>query len=288
MAMDCMARPAWTPRTTPRLPSPRCSSIVTSPHAIGLMPAQSYPVMSSPTMPSSGSRLTSGQQISARSQYGPITGTTSSSTNRRTAMKRDHCSSVNCSRTEKKSVPRDSPRCSLTCVIAGLLSWPGLAASVRSASRNASTTGAMRSGCAASSRWPPAIDVQLAARYQPVHDPRVGQRDDRVVVAGQDQGRRPQPRQPGQACPSGRRDQLVEVAAGRAQPGRRVQQVTCDRRVCARAAPVQMAGDARRVRGIAVAARREHVQQDLSVARAPSARPARSPPAPGGAPGPGG
>jgi len=77
-------------------------------------------VMSSPTMPSSGSRLTSGQQISARSQYGPTTGTTSSSTNRRTVMKCSHCSSVNCSRTEKKSVPRDSPRRALvTCVIAG-------------------------------------------------------------------------------------------------------------------------------------------------------------------------
>src|SRR5277367_2252615 len=76
--------------------------------------------MSSPTMPSSGSRLTSGQQISARSQYGPTTGTTSSLTNRRTVMKCDHCSSVNCSRTEKKSVPRDSPRCALlTCVIVG-------------------------------------------------------------------------------------------------------------------------------------------------------------------------
>jgi hypothetical protein len=68
IAMDCMASPAWTPRKTPRLPSPRCSSMVTRPHAIGLMPAQPYPVMSSPTMPSSGSRLTSGQQISARSR----------------------------------------------------------------------------------------------------------------------------------------------------------------------------------------------------------------------------
>src|SRR5208282_6398523 len=78
--------------------------------------------MSSPTMPSSGSRLTSGQQISARSQYGPTTGTTSALTNRRTVMKCSHCSSVNCSRTEKKSVPRDSPRCALvTCVIAGSL-----------------------------------------------------------------------------------------------------------------------------------------------------------------------
>jgi hypothetical protein len=30
------------------------------------------------------------------------------------------------------------------------------------------------------------IDVKLAVRDQPVHDPRVDQRDDRVVVTGQD------------------------------------------------------------------------------------------------------
>ena len=120
IAIDCMARPACTPRTTPRLPSPRCSSMVTSPHASGLIPAHSYPLMSSPTTPSSGSLRTSCHGISARSQYGPMTGTTSSSTNRRTAAKCAHCSSVNCSRTEKKSVPRDSPSCVLaTCVIPG-------------------------------------------------------------------------------------------------------------------------------------------------------------------------
>ena len=39
IAIDSMASPACTPRNTPRLPSPRCSSIVTSPHAIGLIPA---------------------------------------------------------------------------------------------------------------------------------------------------------------------------------------------------------------------------------------------------------
>ena len=92
---------------------------VTSPHAIGLIPAHPYPRMSSPTMPSSGNRLTSGQGISARSQYGPMTGTTSSSTNRRTVLKCDHCSSVNCSRTEKKSVPSDSPRCALAGSVMG-------------------------------------------------------------------------------------------------------------------------------------------------------------------------
>src|SRR5215469_15572336 len=177
IAIDCMARPACTPRTTPRLPSPRCSSIVTSPHAIGLIPAHPYPLMSSPTMPSSGSRLISGQQISARSQYGPTTGTTSSSTNRRTVLKCDHCSSVNCSRTEKKSVPRNSPRCSLaTCDIIG-----SFRIQERLHHRSDTFRGRGQLKMAA------VLDMQLAARYQPVHDPCVDQRDDRVVVTRQDQ-----------------------------------------------------------------------------------------------------
>jgi hypothetical protein len=41
------------------------------------------------------------------------------------------------------------------------------------------------------------IDVKLAVRDQPVHDPRVNQRDNRVVVTGQDQRGRPQLAQPG-------------------------------------------------------------------------------------------
>ena len=178
IAIDIMARPACTPRNTPRLPSPRCSSIVTSPHAIGLIPGHPYPWMSSPTMPNSGSRRTSGQGISARSQYGPMTGTTSSLTNRRTVMKCDHCSSVNCSRTEKKSVPRDSPRCSLaTCVIIS---------SFRTEERVDDRGDAL---CVRGQLEVAAvIDMQFAAWYQPVHDPRVDQRDDRVVVTGQDQG----------------------------------------------------------------------------------------------------
>ena len=40
MAIDCMARPACTPRKVPRLPSPRLSSMVTSPLAIGLIGGQ--------------------------------------------------------------------------------------------------------------------------------------------------------------------------------------------------------------------------------------------------------
>ena len=39
IAIDCMARPACTPRNVPSDPSPRCSSMCTSPTASGLMPA---------------------------------------------------------------------------------------------------------------------------------------------------------------------------------------------------------------------------------------------------------
>src|SRR5437763_17209313 len=126
--------------------------------------------MPAPTMPSSGSRLTSGQQTSARSQSGPTTGTTSSSTNRLTVTKCSHCSSVNCSRTEKKSVPRDSPRCSLaTCDIV---------CSFRAEERLHDRSDAFR--VCGQLEVAAMVDVQLAVRDQPVHDPRVDQRDDRV------------------------------------------------------------------------------------------------------------
>ena len=39
IAMDSMASPACTPRKVPRLPSPRCSSMLTRPQAIGLISA---------------------------------------------------------------------------------------------------------------------------------------------------------------------------------------------------------------------------------------------------------
>src|SRR6201987_1631743 len=160
--------------------------------------------MSSPTMPSSGSRLTSGQQISARSQYAPTTGTTSSSTKRRTVLKRSHCSSVNCSRTEKKSVPRDSPRCSLAIWV--------IVDSSRAEERL--DRGGQASRVCGQLEVAAVIDVQLAPWYQPMHDPPVDHRDDRVVVAGQHQGARPQLRQPRQAGPADGGDQLGEVTPG--------------------------------------------------------------------------
>jgi hypothetical protein len=68
MAIDCMASPACTPRKVPRLPSPRLSSMFTSPLAIGLIGGQPYPWMPSPTIPSLPSSSISGQGNSARSQ----------------------------------------------------------------------------------------------------------------------------------------------------------------------------------------------------------------------------
>ena len=40
IAIDFIASPAWTPSNVPRLPSPRLSSMWTSPSAIGSSPAQ--------------------------------------------------------------------------------------------------------------------------------------------------------------------------------------------------------------------------------------------------------
>ena len=109
------------------------------------------------------------------------------------------------------------------------------------------------------------IDVQLAARYQPVHDPGVDQRDDGVVVAGQDQGGLGQPRQPRQAGPADAGGELVVVASGRAGACRGVQQDAGQRRVVAHAAAVKLPGDAGRVCGVVVAPRGEHAQQDAGM-----------------------
>ncbi len=62
------------------------------------------------------------------------------------------------------------------------------------------------------------IDVQPRVRDEQLHQPAVGQRDDRVVVAGQDEGRladRPQERHAG---PARRGGELVQVAAGHPGP----------------------------------------------------------------------
>ena len=93
------------------------------------------------------------------------------------------------------------------------------------------------------------------------------QRDDGIVVTGQDQGGRPQPRQPREAGPAEAREQLVIVAPGPPRACRDVQQVTGQGRVLPRAAPVQLTGDARRVSRVQVATRRDHAQQDPRIPR---------------------
>ena len=109
------------------------------------------------------------------------------------------------------------------------------------------------------------IHVEPAVRDQPVHDPRVDQRDDRVVVPGQDQRGRSQPAQPRQAGPADAGQQLVVVAPGRGGARRGVQQLAGQGRGLPQAAPVQLAGDADRVFRVPVAPWREHAQQHLRV-----------------------
>ena len=70
--------------------------------------------------------------------------------------------------------------------------WPS--GVVRSASRNASTDRSDVFGVGGQLEVAAVINMQLTVGYQPVHDPRVDQRDDRVVVTGQDQGGLSQPR----------------------------------------------------------------------------------------------
>ncbi len=48
---------------------------------------------------------------------------------------------------------------------------------------------------------PAVVDLQLATGDQPMHDPRIDQRDDRVVIAGQYQGGLKHQRQQRQARP---------------------------------------------------------------------------------------
>jgi hypothetical protein len=62
------------------------------------------------------------------------------------------------------------------------------------------------------------VDVQLRPGDEPVHQPGVDQRDERVVVAGHDQRRLPQQRQERQAGPARARGELVQVPAGWPDP----------------------------------------------------------------------
>ena len=116
-------------------------------------------------------------------------------------------------------------------------------------------------------KMPARVYVKLAPWYQPVHDPRIDQRDDRVVISGQDQGGRPQPRQPRQTAPAEAGQQLIVIAPGRAQVRRHMQQLTGRSRVVARTAPVKLACDTGRVFRVLVASRGQHPEQDLRTPR---------------------
>ena len=82
---------------------------------------------------------------------------------------------------------------------------------------------------------PAPVDVQAGVGEQPRHDPGVHDRDDRVVVPGDDQRRLPDQLQERQAAPARARGQLVVVAAPRARGG------------CRRAAPGRPARGAVRI-----------------------------------------
>ena len=90
---------------------------------------------------------------------------------------------------------------------------------------------------------PAVVGVQPGVRDERGQDAPVDVRDDRIVVTGQDQGRLAQQRQQRQrrpACPGG---QLVQVAAGWADPGPPVQHAGHLVGVFPRGAAVQLAGD---------------------------------------------
>ncbi len=57
-----------------------------------------------------------------------------------------------------------------------------------------------------------AEDVQARVGDEPVHEMGVGQRDDRVIVAGHDEHRLPQRRQERHAGPAGCGGELIEIA----------------------------------------------------------------------------
>ena len=107
-AMDRMASPPWTPETVEMDPSPRESSMATSPAAIldmGGMPGTSTP---SRGRSSSPMRRTRSRLYSPRSQYSAMTGSTSSWTNFRARSWWARSSSVTWSNIPASSVARGS------------------------------------------------------------------------------------------------------------------------------------------------------------------------------------
>jgi hypothetical protein len=111
------------------------------------------------------------------------------------------------------------------------------------------------------------VDVQLRPGDEPVHQPGVGQRDDRVVVAGHDERARAQPRQERHAGPARRGGELVQVAAREPGPVVVVHGRRDLFRVDSRQPAVDVAGDPPQVLAIQVAPRRHHVPEHLGPGR---------------------
>ena len=107
------------------------------------------------------------------------------------------------------------------------------------------------------------VDVQLGVGQQAPHDAGVEQRDDGVVVAGEQQCRLPDPGQQRQAAPAGAGGELVEVAAPRAHAAAAVQELPRAGRVRSDGPAVEVGGDPLGVVGIQVPAGGGHPRQDL-------------------------
>jgi hypothetical protein len=99
------------------------------------------------------------------------------------------------------------------------------------------------------------VDVQPRFRDEPVQQPGVDQRDDRIVVAGQDQCRLAQPRQERQAAPAHAGEELVQVPDGRPDPVAVVHDRRDPFRIVPRRPAVEIGGHPLQVSAIQVSAR---------------------------------
>jgi hypothetical protein len=105
------------------------------------------------------------------------------------------------------------------------------------------------------------VDVQPRVRDEQLHQPGVGQRDDRVVVAGQDERALAQQRQERHAGPARACGELVQVAERRADPVAVVHRRRDPLRILPRRSAVNRTGYPLQVAAVPVAPRRHHVRE---------------------------
>ncbi len=103
------------------------------------------------------------------------------------------------------------------------------------------------------------VDVQPRFRDQQFHQLGVGQRDERVVVAGHDERALPEQRQERQAGPARARGELVQVPARRADPVAVVHRRRDMPGVLPRRTPVDRPGHPLHVAAVHIPPRRHHV-----------------------------